>query len=143
MTPVQHFASALMALAVAAVGVAQESPAGQTAQDKTAPAVALIGCVERVLPVTPPPGTTAPAYKLTDVQPSSAVAQKPKVYAKEYFVVGPESIAFSKYQNQWVEITGTITAPPRSVPATGEKPATPALSTVTVATIKVITNECK
>ena len=78
------------------------------------------------------------------IQPGSSVAQKPKVYAKEYFVVGPESIVFSKYQNEWVEVTGTITEVASGTPATGgEKAATPPLSTVTVTAIKMISTECK
>lgn len=152
MTRVQNLASAMVLATVGSVATTFAQQPGQATSGEQGPVFALIGCVERVVPPTPAtgakpaaPAASTPTYKLTDVQPSSTVPQKPKVYEKEYLVVGPESIAFSKFQNQWVEVTGTIK--PANVkspsPAGGEKPAAPPLGIVTVATIKLISTECK
>ena len=142
---------AVAAAAVAAVATAQQR--GQTTPTPRAtPApVVLIGCVERVMP-TGQTGTSAapaapPAYKIMDVQPGTGAGQKPMTPAAEYLLAGPESIPFSKYQNQWVEVMGTITAaPPTPTPAPsarGQKPARPPLPTFTVTALKVVSTECK
>jgi hypothetical protein len=70
MTRVEHVASAMVAVALAAIGIVHAQQAGQTARGGAAPTVALIGCVERVIPAKPPAAgaatASAPAYKLTD-----------------------------------------------------------------------------
>src|SRR5262245_19881045 len=147
----------LVAAAVVGMGVTAGAATAQTpeqAKSTDQPLVAMIGCIERVMPPPPPPGTPPaaapappPAFKIMDVQAGSSVKQKPMTFASEYFVVGPDSIAFSKFQNQWVEVTGRMfvaaraTSAPTTPPvARGEK-APPA--TFTVSTIKVVANECK
>jgi hypothetical protein len=147
MTRVQNLASAIVLLFVASMAVVFAQQAGQPTRGEQGPVFALIGCIERVVPPAPAagpkPAASAPTFKLTDVQPSSTVPQKPKVYEKEYLVTGPESMAFSKFQNQWVEVTGTIAPPKPPPPAGGDKPAAPPLGTVHVATIKLMSTECK
>jgi hypothetical protein len=153
MTRIQHFVAATVTVAAMSAGAAAAQTPEQ-AKGADQPLISLIGCVERVMPPPPPPGTppagatsSAPAFKLIDVQPGSGVKQKPMTPATEYFVVGPESIAFSKFQNQWVEVTGRVfvaalSTPPTTPPvARGEKAPPPA--TFTVSTIKMISSECK
>jgi hypothetical protein len=151
MTRIQQIVAATVVVAGFSVALAEQTPEQTKAADQ--PMVAIIGCVERVMPPPPPPGTppagapaTPPAYKIIDVQPGSSLKQKPMTLATEYVVVGPESIAFSKYQNQWVELTGRLAAPAMAsqMPpaARGEKGAAPP-ATFTVATIKVVATECK
>jgi hypothetical protein len=142
MTRIQQLVAAIVAAAGVSGAAIAQTPEQAKAGDQ--PMIALIGCVERVMPPPPPPGTKpptpAPAYKIIDVQPGSSIKQKPMTFAMEYLVVGPESIAFSKYQNQWVEVTGRF-APTTPPPAGSEKTGPPA--TFTVSTIKVISTECK
>lgn len=152
MTRFQQWLATAVAGVVVSVGAAVAQTPEQ-AKGADQPLIAMIGCIERVMPPPPPPGTppasapaAPPAYKIMDVQPGSSIRQKPMAFATEYIVVGPESIAFSKYQNQWVEITGHMSAaspsgtPPTPPVARGQK-APPA--TFTVSTIKVINTECK
>ena len=150
MTRIQQFVTATVLAAGLGSGVVLAQTPGQ-ARAADQPLVALIGCVERVMPPPPPPGSPAtpaapPAYKIIDVQPGSSVGQKPMTLASEYLVVGPESIAFSKYQNQWVEVTGrmlvaALSTPPATPPAA--RGAKPLPATFTVQTLKIIATECK
>jgi len=116
----------------------------QTPRPSAAPVLVLIGCVERMPPATPATNPTAPVvptFKIMDVQ-AGGTGQKPATLAPEYLVVGPETIQFSKFQNQWVEVTGSITAAPAApTPARGQRGA--ALSTFTVTALKVVATECK
>ena len=146
MTRIQQFVTAtVLAAGLGSGAVVAQTP--EQAKGADQPLMALIGCVERVMPPAPPPGAPAtpaatPVYKLIDVQPGSSVQQKPMTLAPEYLVAGPESIAFSKYQNQWVEVTGRMFAAAVSTPpaARGAKPLP---ATFTVQSIKVISTECK
>jgi hypothetical protein len=116
------------------------------------PIVGVVGCVDRLLPPAAPNATTDPApvppprYKLVDVQPgpSPDPRQPPIVPGLEYEIVGPATMEFSKYQNQWVELTGTIglPAPAAAKSAAGRGQPRP-LPVLTVLTLKVVTNECK
>ena len=142
---------AMAAAAVAAMATAQQRGQTTPTPRATPAAVVLIGCVERVMPASPT-GTSAaaaapPTYKIMDVQPGTGAGQKPMTPAAEYLLAGPESIPFSKYQNQWVEVTGTITAaaPAPAQSARGQKPAPapPPLPTFTVTALKVVSTECK
>jgi len=151
MTRKQNIMVVALAAFLAAAGVATQAndAVAQTPRPVAAPIVALIGCVERVMPTAPAgnPATPAPppVYKIMDVQPGSAPGQKPMTLAREYRIVGPESITFSKFQNQWVEVTGSITAAPAGPPppATGQGTPAPQLSTFTVTALKVVSTECR
>ncbi len=62
------------------------------------------------------------------------------------WIVGPESIAFGRFQNQRVEVTGSISAAPAAAPpspARGQRAQTPLPSTFTVTALKVLSTECK
>jgi hypothetical protein len=164
------------ALAVATTGLggvllAQGGPPARGEQNPPppAPVVALIGCVERIAPPATPAGSkapaVAPAYKLIDVQPGGGspvvsrsgtppptpppAKQPPMVVDKEYLLAVHESVKLSDYQNQRVEVTGTLSAIPDAAPAQparGEPqtpPATPKLSILKVDSIKVVSTECK
>ena len=136
-------------VAFAAVGgaalTAQHVASAQTPQPTNAPVVALLGCVERMTPAAPPTNPKAPVvptFKIVDVGPGAG--QQPATLATEYLIVGPESIPFAKYQNQWVELTGAITAVPTPSPTpAGRGQAPTPLSTFTVKALKVISTECK
>jgi len=135
------FASAVVAGAAVSAQTPRPTPT-------PAPVVVLIGCVELMTPVTPTnPATPAVAtYKIVDVQPGGA-GQKPMTLAAEYHIVGPDSIAFARYQNQRVELTGSISAAPAQAPAPppgrGQRTQTPLPSTFMVTALKVVSTECK
>ena len=131
------FASAL----VAGAAVSAQTPRPTATP---APVVVLIGCVELMKPVTPSNSAApvVPTYKIMDVQPGGA-GQKPMTLAAEYHIVGPDSIAFAKFENQRVELTGSISAAPAQTPARRQRAQTPSLSTFTVTALKVVSTECK
>jgi len=140
----------MIVVTFAAAGVAgamtpRDVASAQTPTPTSAPVVALIGCVERMTPATPPANPAAPvvpAFKIMDVQPGAG--QKPARLATEYLIVGPESIPFAKYQNQWVEVTGSISATPNPSPTPAGRGQAPApLATFTVTALKVVSTECK
>jgi len=166
-----NFAAAL-AMATTGLGgvlLAQAGPPARSEQNPPAPAVALIGCVERIAPPATPAGSkapaVAPAFKLIDTQPGGGspvvgragapspapppAKQPPMVVEKEYLLAAPESIKLSDYQNQRVEATGTLSAIPEAAPAQparGEPqapPAAPRLSVLKIASVKVVSTECK
>jgi hypothetical protein len=157
-------------------GVAVGAAAGQnrppTASPQAATAqkpVAIIGCVERALPVPDdpsrtgppvgaPPSTPARAYKLIDTQPgggspvtdragrviSTPPAEAPAVVDPQYWLAGPATMDFATYQNQRVEIIGTLS--PADGPAAVGAQAPPQdapKSTLTAASVRVISTECK
>jgi len=99
-------------------------------------------------PVTPSNSAApvVPTYKIMDVQPGGT-GQKPMTLAAEYHIVGPDSIAFAKFENQRVELTGSISAAPAQTPAQpparGQRAQAPLLSTFTVTALKVVSTECK
>jgi hypothetical protein len=142
-------------LRIPAVALASAFVAGVAASAQTprptgtpAPVVVLIGCVELMTPVTPsnPAAPVVPTYKIMDVQPGGT-GQKPMTLATEYHIVGPDSIAFGRFQNQRVELTGSISAAPAQAPASppgrGQRTQTPLPSTFTVTALKVVSTECK
>ena len=135
----------------------QSSIPSQPQTASKAAAVSLIGCVERVTPAQPARGTAQPtpqasAYKLIDVQPGTGTSANLKP-GSEFLLTVATSLAtpidFGKFQNQWVEVTGTISpAPPPQVnppgstrPAGGASPAP--LATLTTTALKVVSTECK
>ena len=151
MTRIQQFAVAVLVACVAATTLyAQQSTPPQTGQAK-AQVITLVGCVDRVLPsnptTTPPAKPPAPTFKLTGVQPGTGTTLSATMIEKEYLIVGPETLPFSKYHNQWVEVTGTIVpvTPPATPPPAGQmKPAAMILlPTFNVTELKVVSTECK
>ena len=150
MTRIQQFVTAtVLAAGLGSGAVVAQTP--EQAKGADQPLVSIIGCVDRVMPPPPPPGAPAapsapPAYKIIDVQPGSSAGQKPMTLASEYLVTGPASIAFSKYQNQWVEVTGRMLVAALSTPSTtppAARGAKPLPATFSAQTIKVIATECK
>jgi hypothetical protein len=133
------------AFVAGAVTTEPQRALAQTPRPTAAPVLVLLGCVERVAPATPASNPTAPVvptFKIMDVQPGGT-GQKPTTLATEYLVVGPETIQFSKFQNQWVEVTGSITAATSAPPPPARGQRGSALSTFTVTALKVVANECK
>lgn len=135
-------------LVVSAHGTSAPPP-GERPQ--TTPTLALVGCVERIEPPARRAGETAPppppAYKLVDVQPGPGQrAPQPVTAETQYLLSAPASIKLSDFQNQRVEVTGTlgVTAKP---PASEQRGATPGstlpASTLNVMTVKVVSTECK
>lgn len=151
--------TAVVAAALLAPGLLAQQPSTPSPQQTPAkPAVvSLIGCVDRV-PVTPPvrgtapPTSQAPAYRLIDVQPATGTAATLKPNSQFLLAVSTSlttPIDLGKFQNQWVEVTGTIstvpsvTANPQTTPRpTGDAAAAP-LATFTTTGVKVISTECK
>ncbi len=123
-------------------------PVGERSQ--TTPTLALVGCVERIEPPARRAGETAPlpppAYKLVDVELGGQRAQRPATAETQYLLAAPASTKLSDFQNQRVEVTGTlgITAKP---PASEQRGATPGstlpASTLNVMSVKVVSTECK
>ena len=154
--------TASVAAAVLALGpLSQQPPATPAQQPASKPAVvSLIGCVERVATPTPTPpaaGTAQPAsqrpaYKLIDVQPGPGTTTSWKTDSQFLLSVSPTlttPIDFGKFQNQWVEVTGTmspgpaakVTPQPTPTPKPTAEPAP--LLTFTTASVKMISTECK
>jgi hypothetical protein len=103
-----------------------------------------------------PPAAKQATYKLIDTQPGGGSpvtdpsgrlisvprAKAPDVVDPQYWLAGPASVDFAKYQNQRVEIIGTVTRPAQTpVPQTAPPDAPKALLTVT--DIRVVSTECK
>ena len=138
------FATATLGL----VSVQGTPPAGQERGQAPAQAVTLIGCVERIEPPAASTGKpSAPAYKLIDIQPGSGQSlQKPVSPETQYLLEAPAAIKLSDFQNQRIEVTGTLTATPRPAdsPQRGEaRGAIMPTSTLSVKSAKVVSTECK
>ena len=163
MTPVfRPFAAALVAGGIVVASAAAQNPP-QTTTPQTATAqkpVAIIGCVERALPAAGEPTETAqPArtYKLIDTQPgggspvmdrtgrvvSTPPAEAPPVVDPQYWLAGPTTIDFAKYQNQRVEIIGTLSPAQTVVSQPATPPQDAPKSVLTVTNVRVVSTECK
>ena len=177
MNRLTNFAAALT-LATTGLGGVLLAQSGQPARGEQnppppAPVVSLIGCVERVAAPPAPAGSKAPevppAFKLVDVQPGGGSPvvgrsgtpppspppprQPPMVVEKEYVLSAKDVTTLRAYENQRVEVTGTLSAipdaappqPSRAEPQPPSPTGTPAhrLSVLKVASVKVISTECK
>jgi hypothetical protein len=138
--------AAATTLLAAQNGAPQSKPAAsqQTAQ-QTAP-VTIAGCVERS--VLPGARTGAPpAYKLIDTQPGPAPTpagkpvKTPLALEPQYWLQAPASIDLGKFQNQRVEVTGTISTPVAALPP--DAPKDTPKSTLVLTTLRMISEECK
>ena len=154
---------------ILAAGAAVQEPQSAK-QAATGPRVAIIGCVDRVAPAvtgdpvstTPPTArqsaaAATPAYKLIDTQPgggspvidasgrviSAPTAKAPEVTDPQYWLTGPATIDFAKYQNQRVEIVGTLGAPTGAPTVQTTPPADAPKSVLTAISVRVISTECK
>ena len=127
----------------------------QQATSKTA-VVSLIGCVERVMATPPARGVTpsapqTPTYKLIDVQPGAGTTAVVKADSQFLLAVSTTlttPIDLGRFQNQWVEVTGTISPEPptKATPQAAGRPAAEtatALPTFTTTAVKVVSTECK
>jgi hypothetical protein len=170
MTPFLRPVEATFFAYLLAAGAAAQQP--QTAQEAAAgPQVAIIGCIDRAAPAaaddpartTPPPAGQAAqpparAYKLIDAQPgggspvvdpsgrvvSTPPAKAPDVVEPQYWLTGPPTIDFAKYQNQRVEIIGTLKAASTTATTVQTTPSPDAPKTVlTAASVRVVSTECK
>ena len=111
--------------------------------------VSLIGCVERVPAAQGAPPSAAITFKLIDVQPGAGTRMPIKADAQ--FLLSPskslaQPIDLGKFQNQRVEVTGTVAPVPPAVVSPQTKPgaAVPAPSpTLTLTSLKVVSTECK
>ena len=144
--------------ALLAIGpLAHQAPETSPQQTPSKAAVSLIGCVERVMATPPVRGTTqpapqGPAYKLIDVQPGKGTVSNLKADSQFLLTVSTSlttPIDLGKFQNQWVEVTGTISpVPPAKVnPQATARPTGPSaaapLPTFATTAVKVISTECK
>ena len=142
--------AAAVAAGLLATGPLTQQPPAVSPQQTAAKAtvVSLIGCVERVTATPPAPGTPqpapqGPAYKLIDVQPGAGSALSLKVDSQFLLTVSTSlttPIDLGKFQNQRVEVTGTI-SPATTRPA-GQATTEP-LPTFTTTSLKVVSTECK
>jgi len=111
--------------------------------------VSLIGCVERLPAAQGAPATTTPTFKLIEVQPGAGTRMSIRVDAQfllDTVKSAATPIDLGKFQNQRVEVTGTIApAPPAKVnpQAKPGEAAAAALPTFTLTSLKVISTECK
>ena len=149
MTALTHVAAAVAVafLLGGPLNLPAQSPTTQTA---TPAVISLIGCVERVMPTPrrasdPAPPQQTPMFKLIDVQPGTGT-QKAIASGTEFALTVAPTIEIGKFQNQWVEVTGSM-APARPATATpqptGQKtPPTP-LPAFNVTALKVVSTECK
>jgi hypothetical protein len=148
----------VVATALLATGlVAQQASTASPQQTSKAPVVSLIGCVHREPAAAPAGGATQPtpqvvAYRLTDVQPGTGTTVNLKAESQFFLTVAtslPTPIDLGKYQNQWVEVTGTIspvtaaTAKPQTAPPKTGQAAPVPLSMLTATAVKVVSTECK
>jgi hypothetical protein len=151
--------TALVAVALLTTGALAQQPVTTSPQQTPSKAavVSLIGCVG-LAPATPPArGTAQPtpqgtAYKLIDVQPGTGTAPNVKTDSNFLLTVSTSvttPIDLSKFLNQWVEVTGTITpvppvtvGPPATTRPTGET-ATAPLPTFATTAVKLVSTECK
>ena len=149
--------TAVVAAGLLANGALAQQPSMTNPQQTASKAavVSLIGCVERVA-ATPGRGTTPPApqgsaYKLIDVQPGTGTTANLKADSQFLLTVSTSlttPIDLGKFQNQWVEVTGTISPaapkvnPPATTPPTRET-APASLPTFTATALKVVSTECK
>jgi hypothetical protein len=149
MTALTHVAAAV-AVAFLVGGPLNLPVQSPTPQRATPTVVSFIGCVERVMPAPrrasePAPPQQAATFKLIDVQPDTGT-QKVIESGAEYALVGSATIDIGKFQNQWVEVTGTVMAPrpaTATTPPAGQKTPPSPLPTFSVASLKVVSTECK
>ena len=148
--------TAVVAALLATGPVAQQpSPTSPQQTASKAPVVSLIGCVERVA-ATPPvrgisqPAPQAPAYKLIDVQPGTGPTADLRADSQFLLTVSTPlttPIDFGKFQNQRVEVTGTISLVPSATvnPPPTARPTveTTPLPTFATTAVKVVSTECK
>jgi hypothetical protein len=151
--------TAVVAAGFLATGLLAQQPSTANPQETASkPAmVSLIGCVERMLAAPPVGGTTPPApqgaaYKLIDVQPGTGTTANLKPGSQFLLTVATSlktPIDLGKFQNQWVEVTGTISAVPPAKPnpqatprPSGEAAGAP-LPTFAMTALKVVSTECK
>jgi hypothetical protein len=142
-------AGSIVAVLATAMGglVSQGTPPSPQGEQAAAPTVTLVGCVERVEPPAPPAGTTAsPAYKLIDIQPGSGQRTEKLTPDTQYLLEAPAGIKLSDFQNQRIEVTGTLTANPRpadSAQRGAARGAQTPTTTLNVKSAKVVSTECK
>jgi len=150
--------TAVVAAGFLATGLLAQQPSTANPQETASkPAVvSLIGCVERVTATPAVRGTTPPpqgaAYKLIDVQPGTGTTANLKPGSQFLLAVATSvktPIDLGKFQNQWVEVTGTISAVPPAKPnpqatprPSGEAAGAP-LPTFATTALKVVSTECK
>ena len=171
MTPfLRPVEATLFAGLILAAGAAVQEPQSAK-QAATGPQVAIIGCVDRIAPAltgdpaspTPPPARQAvaapatPAYKLIDAQPgggspvvdasgrviSAPTAKAPEVTDPQYWLTGPATIDFARYQNQRVEVVGTLAAPATTPTVQTTPPPDAPKSVLAAISVRVVSTECK
>ena len=138
---------AVLATAMAGL-VSQGTPPAPQGEQAPAPTVTLVGCVERIEPPATAAGKTAPpAYKLIDIQPGTGQrTEKPLTPDTQYLLEAPAAIKLSDFQNQRIEVTGTLTAnppPADSAQRGAARGAQTPTTTLNVKSAKVVSTECK
>jgi hypothetical protein len=135
-------AAALCVTTATALALAQ-TPAPQSTQ---AP-ITILGCVERTMTPGAKPGTPT-QFRLIETGPAPATAagrsttKPPPAIEPQYLLTAPASIDLGKFQNQRVEVTGTVSLapvpkPPATVPSDAPKSVLAAMA------VRLINNECK
>ena len=137
----------LMAFVVAA-SLAGSAVVAQTPTPQGTPApITIGGCVERVMPPGSKPGAVA-QYRLIDTSPATpapppgAKTKPPVAIEPQYLLTALPTIDLAKFQNQRVEVVGTVSpapapTPPATVPADAPRFVLAAMQ------VKVTSNECK
>lgn len=134
------------AILVAGTAVLAQTP---TPQSTPAP-ITIAGCVERAMT----PGSKAgadPQFRLIDTAPAApaptpagrgTATRPPTAIERQYLLTALPSIDLAKFQNQRVEIIGTVKpAPAPTPPAT--MPADAPKFVLAVMQLKMVSNECK
>lgn len=138
----------IIALAVAA-SVTGAVAIAQTPTPTPAP-VTIAGCVERTMTPGSKPGS-APQFRLIDTAPATpapppggrgTTAKPPIPIERQYLLTAVASIDLGKFQNQRVEVLGTVAPAPVATP-----PATAAADAprfvLAAMQVKMVSNECK
>ena len=138
----------IFALTLLSIAPPLQRPAAASAAQTPTGAVSLIGCVERVPAAQGAPATAQPTFKLIEVQPGPGTTMSMKVDTQFLLAAGKPSatpIDLGKFQNQRVEVTGTIApAPPaKANPQTKPGDTTAPLPTLTLTSLKLVSTECK
>jgi hypothetical protein len=129
--------------------MAQQPPTSTPQTTPGAGVVSLVGCVERSPAIQGAPATAPATYKLIEVQPGATTRMGVKPDS-QFLLASSTSLAspidFAKFQNQRVEVTGTLTpATPAKANPQGKpgEVAAEALPTLVLTSLKTVSTECK
>ena len=136
-------AGALVLSVVCGAAALAQKPTPQATQ--TPAPITIAGCVERMMVPGSKPGAE-PHFRLIETAPATPApppGKKPPVaIERQYLLTAVPSIDLGKFQNQRVEVIGTVKPAPQPTPPATVPPDAPK-SVFSVMQIKMISNECK